>query len=142
PAALETNFQPQSGVFSTSVVEKAAAKLSKDPSAKPMCQPSMTVLSGHAASFLNGGEFAIAMPTIDSVGGAQGITTQFRSFGTSILVTPRVIDREQLRLELSCESSRLDEANNVAGIPGMTVSRASTQALLKPDQSVVMVLPT
>lgn len=131
---------PQTGVFTKAIVEKVTAKLSKDASSKTVCEPSLAVLSGCAASFISGGKFAV--PIIVGVAGEQKTTTTFRDFGTSIVVTPTVIGNEQLRLGLMCESSQLDQANQVAGVPGLTVRRINTTALAKRDQTVVVILPT
>ncbi len=135
----EVDSFSQIGVFSKAIVEKATANLSKEESSKTVCEPSMAVLSGCAASFISGGKFA--EPTTVGVGGAQGMTTSFRNFGTSIVVTPTVIGNEQLRLALMCEFSQPYEANQVAGIPGLTISMINTKVLAKRDQTVVVILP-
>lgn len=138
-SAPEIDSFSQTGIFTKANVEKVTAKLSKEASSKTVCEPSLAVLSGCAASFISGGEFPV--PTIVGVAGAPGTTTTFRNFGTSIVVTPTVIGNEQLRLDLMCEFSQPDAANQVAGIPGLTVSRINSSALAKRDQTVVVVLP-
>jgi pilus assembly protein CpaC len=155
-AAPADGTRTQTGLYPRQVVEFAAAELLKDRSAKQMCAPTVTVLSGHAASFLSGGEFTVPMIVgvaggdVRAVGiravGNPGKPSCFRGFGTSLQVTPTVIGTKDhskhLHLELLCESSRLDETNLVAGIPGITGRRIQTQILMKADQTVVMVLPT
>ncbi len=128
-----------SGVYSKTVVDEATAKILKDSQSKTMCEPTLTVVSGRSATFMNGGEFAF--PTIVGVGNAKGTTPTVRGFGTTIQATPTVINHEQLRLALMFESSRVDEANKTAGIPGINVRRINTLVQLNAEQSLVMEFP-
>ncbi len=137
--AIVADSTSQSGIFSTHVVDQAAGTLLTKFGVKPTGEPLMTVLSGQTASYISGGEFAV--PTIVGVGEAKKTTTSFRSFGTSLIAKPTVIDDEQINLELTCESSRLDQTKTVAGIPGLNTRRVRTQLLVKPRQTVVLVLP-
>ncbi len=93
-------------------------------------------LSGHSASFLAGGEFAV--PTIVGVGGAQGTSTTFRGFGTSIVVTPIVLDKDLIRMRIVPEFSQINDSNAVGGIPGLDSRRASTTVELREGQTIVL----
>ncbi len=130
----------QAAAFSDTLVTTVVAELSKHPRTSVKSEPSITVISGHVASFISGGEFAV--PTIVGVGGTSGTTTSFRSFGTSMIVNPSVLNEGQIRLALTLEESSVDQSNSVAGIPGINVRRVNTNLLVNPGQAIVMVLPT
>lgn len=140
PAPPAIAHDSASGIYSNTVVEAATARILKDSKSKTVCEPTLTVVSGRSATFVNGGEFAI--PTIVGVSNAKGTTTAFRGFGTTIEATPTVIDNEQLRLALIFESSQVDEANKSNGVPGINVRRINTLVQLHADQSLVMELPS
>ena len=64
---------------------------------KLLAEPTVTCMSGTSSSILAGGEFAV--PTIIGLGGGQA--TSFRGFGTSLVVTPTVVDRDLIRLQVT-----------------------------------------
>lgn len=124
------------GIFENGEATVLLNWLESNGSAKILSEPTLTVLSGHAASFLSGAEFAV--PTIVGIGGAAGQTTTFRGFGTSILVTPTVIDRDLIRMRIVPEFSEANTNLTVGGIPGLNSRRVQTTVELREGQTIAI----
>jgi pilus assembly protein CpaC len=124
------------GIFENGEVTVLLDWLESNGTAKILSEPTLTVLSGHAASFLSGAEFAV--PTIVGIGGAQGQTTTFRGFGTSIIVTPTVIDRDLIRMRIVPEFSEANQNLSVGGIPGLNSRRVQTTVELREGQTIAI----
>ncbi len=124
------------GIFENGEVSVLLNWLESNGTAKILSEPTLTVLSGHPASFLSGGEFAV--PTIVGVGGAQGQTTTFRGYGTSILVIPMVIDRDLIRMRIVPEFSQANQGLSVGGIPGLNSRRVQTTVELREGQTIAI----
>lgn len=120
-----------SGIFENGEIEIFINWLQSNGTIKLLAEPRLTVLSGTGASILAGGEFAV--PTIIGVGG--GSTTSFRGFGTSLVVTPTVIDRDLIRMQVVPEFSEVNAQNAVQGIPGTNVKRVQTTVELREGQT-------
>lgn len=103
---------------------------------KILAEPSVVTLSGHDATILAGGEFAV--PTIVGLGGATGQQTVFRGFGTSMVVTPTVLDKDLIRMRIRPEFSEVNDANTSNGIPGLNTRRVDTTVELREGQSIVL----
>lgn len=103
---------------------------------KILAEPSVVTLSGHDATILAGGEFAV--PTIVGLGGATGQQTVFRGFGTSMVVTPTVIDKDLIRMRIRPEFSEVNNNNNSNGILGLNTRRVDTTVELREGQSIVL----
>ncbi|MFM7869781.1 MAG: type II and III secretion system protein, partial [Planctomycetaceae bacterium] len=73
------------------------------------------------------------VPTIIGLGGGQA--TSFRGFGTSLVVTPTVIDRDLIRMQVVPEFSQVTAENTVNGIPGTNVKRVQTTVELREGQT-------
>lgn len=127
---------PLSGVFSSGDVAILINALRANGTAKILSEPAITVLSGHPASFLSGGEFAV--PTIVGIGGAAGQQTSFRGFGTSLIVTPTVLDKDVIRLQILPEFSQVSNSNAVNGIPGVNTRRVQTTIELREGQTIAL----
>ncbi len=125
-----------SGIFENGEVGILLDWLASNRTAKILAEPSITVLSGEAASFIAGGEFAV--PTIVGVGGAQGTTTTFRGFGTSLIVTPTVIDKDLVRMRIVPEFSAINSNNTSGGVPGLDTRRATTTVQLREGQTIAL----
>jgi len=119
------------GIFENGEITLLVRWLASNGTITLLSEPVVTTLSGHPATFLGGGEFAV--PTIIGLGGGQ--TTSFRGFGTSLLVTPTVIDRDLIRLNVVPEFSSLNQDNTVNGIPGTNVKRVQTTVELREGQT-------
>ncbi|MEO1998038.1 MAG: pilus assembly protein N-terminal domain-containing protein [Planctomycetaceae bacterium] len=70
------------GIFEDGDIEVFVNWLASNGTVSVLAEPVLTVMSGHSASFLSGGEFAV--PTVVGIGGAQGQTTSFLGFGSSL----------------------------------------------------------
>jgi pilus assembly protein CpaC len=124
------------GVFENGEISVALDWLASNGSARILEDAQLITLSGEPAAFLSGGEFAV--PTIVGIGGAQGQQTAFRGFGTSIITTPTVVDRDLIRLQIVPELSAVDAGNAVQGIPGVNVRRVQTRVELREGQTIVL----
>ncbi len=120
-----------SGIFENGEISIFIKWLKSNGTIKLLAEPRLTVLSGTGASILAGGEFAV--PSIIGLGGGQ--QTSFRGFGTSLVVTPTVIDRDLIRMQVVPEFSQTTTANTVNGIPGTNVKRVQTTVELREGQT-------
>lgn len=120
-----------SGIFENSEIQVLIRWLQSNGTIKLLAEPQIVCISGTGASILAGGEFAV--PTTIGLGGGQA--TSFRGFGTSLVVTPTVMDRDLIRLQVVPEFSELNQANAVNGIPGTNVKRVQTTVELREGQT-------
>ncbi|WP_437185483.1 type II and III secretion system protein family protein [Planctomicrobium sp. SH668] len=135
-STLAGNTPTLTGVFDSGKITFLIDALASNGVAKVLDDAMLITLSGEPAAFLSGGEFAV--PTIVGIGGAQGQTTSFRGFGTSIICTPTVLDNDLIRLQIVPELSEVSSANAVGGIPGMNVRRVQTRVELREGQSIAL----
>ncbi len=70
---------------------------------RTLAEPNLTALSGQEANFLAGGEYPI--PIIDGDG---NVAVSYKPFGVELNFRPRVIDGDQINLELSAAVSGID----------------------------------
>jgi pilus assembly protein CpaC len=112
--------------------------LAQDNLARVLAEPNLTVLSGHSASFLAGGEYPIP------VGQNNGmISIEFKKFGVNLTFLPTVLTDGRINMKVAPEVSQLSDDNAVqlvAGglsfrVPGLTVRRAETVVELGSGQS-------
>lgn len=125
-----------SGTFENGEIGVFLDWLCSNGTAKILAEPTAVVLSGRFVRFLSGGEFAV--PTVVGVGGAQGTTTSFRGFGTSIIATPTIIDRDNIRISVIAEYSNLTANQTVQGIPGLITRRIQTVVEMREGQTMAM----
>ena len=135
-SAISGGIPTLTGVFENGDVTALINALASNGTAKILSRPSLTTLSGYPAQFLAGGEFAV--PTVVGVGGAEAATTQFRGFGTSMVVVPTIIDGDLMRLTIAPEFSQINNNNSVGGIPGLDSRRIQTTVELREGQSIVL----
>jgi pilus assembly protein CpaC len=124
------------GIFENGEIKSVLNGLMANGTAKILSEPVLTVVSGHSASFLSGGEFAV--PNVVGVDGISGKQTTFHNFGTSLVVTPVVLDRDLIRMNIVPEFSQLNSGNTVDGIPGIDTRRAETTVQLREGQTIVL----
>jgi pilus assembly protein CpaC len=125
-----------SGVFSAGDINVLVDALSANGHATLLAEPILVCESGHSAAFNSGGDFAV--PTTVGVQGVGAIATQFRGFGVSLTVTPTIIDKDLIRLQISPEFSELNSANSVNGIPGTNLRRVTTTVKLREGQTIAL----
>jgi pilus assembly protein CpaC len=124
------------GIFENGEIAVFMNWLAANGTAKILTEPNVVVLSGRQARFLAGGEFAV--PTIVGIGGAAGQTTSFRGFGTSLLVTPTVVDRDLIRIATVAEFSDLNQGAAVNGVPGTSARRVETTVEMREGQTLAL----
>ncbi|TXT39661.1 MAG: pilus assembly protein CpaC [Planctomycetota bacterium] len=125
-----------SGIFENAQISLLLNWLAQNGTAKIVANPSITVMNGTTGSFISGGEFAV--PTVVGVGGAQGTTTTFRGFGTSLIVTPTIIDKDLIRLRIVPEFSAINTDNTSGGVPGLDTRRVTSVVQLREGQTIAL----
>jgi pilus assembly protein CpaC len=100
--------------------------------AKVLAEPNLITLNGQTATFISGGQFAI--PTAVGIGGIGAAGTSFQGYGTQLLFTPTIMDKDRIRLQIVPTYSQLDRTNSVNGIPGLTTRSASTTVDMREGQ--------
>jgi pilus assembly protein CpaC len=102
-----------------------------------LAEPNVLAINGHAASFLEGGEFPF--PTLQGGASVGAVTIQFREFGVRINFTPTITPRGTIRLNVTPEVSSLDFANGLVfqgfTIPALSTRRVQTEVELEDGQS-------
>ena len=119
------------GVYNNGEITATVRLLATNGTINLVAEPRLVTLSGHPASLLGGGEFAV--PTIIGLGGGQN--TSFRGVGTSMIVTPTVIDRDLMSLQIQAEHSEINAGNTVGGVPGTNAKRVQTTVRLREGQT-------
>ncbi len=121
-----------SGTFNDGSFNLALKALVRNGSAKILAEPNLVTLSGHSATFLSGGQFAV--PTVVGVGGAQAATTSFKGFGTAISFLPTVLDKDRIRLDVQPTFSTLNKENSVGGVFGLDTRSVTTVVDMREGQ--------
>ncbi len=100
---------------------------------RTLAEPNLTALSGQEANFLAGGEFPVPVPDDD------GIAIEYRPFGVALDFVPRVVDGEQINLQISAGVSSLDTTNNIIyngfNVPGFRTRSAATTVEMRDGES-------
>ena len=122
------------GVYENGEIQAIVRWLATNGTINLVAEPRIVTLSGHPASLLGGGEFAV--PTIIGLGGGQNTT--FRGVGTSMIVTPTILDRDDIRLQVQAEHSAINNGNSVNGIPGTDAKRIETVVQLREGQTLAI----
>lgn len=97
-----------------------------------LAEPTLVTVSGKPAKFLAGGEFAV--PTVVGVDGVGAASTTFHGYGTELVFTPTVLDKDLVRLEVSPSFSTLNNDATVGGIPGLNLRKVDTTVDLREGQ--------
>ena len=113
-------------------VDLFISALAQNGYAKILAEPNLVTISGRAANFISGGEFAV--PTVVGVGGAQAATTTFKGFGTQLTFLPTVLDKDRIRLQVTPTFSTVNPALSVNGILGVDTQSVSTTVDLREGQ--------
>ncbi|MFM7868390.1 MAG: hypothetical protein ACKPHU_29590, partial [Planctomycetaceae bacterium] len=97
-----------SGTFSENSFKLSLEELEQHKVAKILAEQTLVTVSGCAATFISGGEFAV--PTVVGVEGVQAASTRFRGYGTMLTFTPTVLDKDRIRLQVNPQFSTLNPA--------------------------------
>lgn len=109
--------------------------LQRNNLAKLMAEPTLTTVSGRAASFNSGGE--IPIPTSAGLGST---TVEYRPFGTGLDFVPIVLGNGKIRLEVRPVVREVDRslADPVTGVPGFRTRQVDTAVELMPGQTLAL----
>ena len=119
-------------VLNTKDVMLTIDAISTNSYGKVLAEPNLVTLSGNAASFIAGGEFAV--PTAVGVNGIGAVSTNFQGFGAQLQFTPTVLDKDRIRLQVSPTFSSINMTNAVNGIPGLNTRAVTTTVELREGQ--------
>lgn len=108
-----------------------------------LAEPSLTVMSGHTATFLAGGEFPVPVSQSGSAaGGGAAITVEYKEFGVRLPLTPTVLSKDRIALKVAPEVSDLDFTAGIqvggVSVPALTVRRTETTVELGDGESFVI----
>ena len=70
---------------------------------RTLAEPTLTALSGQKAKFLAGGEYPIPVVDVD-----RNVTITYKPFGVELNFVPRVVDGDQINLNLTAAVSSID----------------------------------
>lgn len=101
-------------------LDAALRALETRGAARILARPQLLALSGETAAFRSGGEFPFPVPSRD------GVTVEFRPYGTALAMRPTVQANGLIRLELTSEVSSLDPRNSLR-VQGFTVPALLTR---------------
>jgi pilus assembly protein CpaC len=119
-------------VLDTQDVDLALQAVSSNSYSKILAEPNLVTLNGQPASFIAGGEFAV--PTVVGVDGVSAATTRFRGFGTQLVFTPTIIDKDRIRLSVAPSFTEINNDLEVNGIPGLNSRAVVTTVDLREGQ--------
>ena len=109
--SLMTNaaVQARNGLISTSFgvgnlqMQIALEALEAKGLVRTLAEPTLTALSGQKAKFLAGGEYPIPVVDVD-----RNVTITYKPFGVELNFVPRVVDGDQINLNLTAAVSSID----------------------------------
>lgn len=129
---LGASYTSPSGRWSTTSIISA---LIQNQLVTVLADPNLTVESGHAASFLSGGEYPIPVPS----SGSNQISIEYKQYGVSLAVVPTVLSPSRISLKIKPEVSALSTAGaisiNGTSVPALTTQKAQTTVELGSGQS-------
>ena len=105
---------------------------------KILAQPTLTTLSGQAATFLSGGEFPIPVP--QASGGNGAITIQFKQYGIGLKFIPLVLDSGRINMNMNISVSELSQDASVVAQAGTSTSVYSIPSLTQREASSTLEL--
>jgi len=133
---LETNLGLAGAVravLDTEDVRFVLEALNTNSYGKVLAEPNLVTLSGHPAYFIAGGEFAV--PTVVGVEGVGAVSTNFRGFGTQLMFTPTVLDKDRIRLHVAPSFSQVNaDLTSQDGVPGLDTRAVATTVDLREGQ--------
>ncbi len=111
--------------------------LRQDNLVKILSEPTLTTVSGRAASFNSGGEIPVPVP--QSLG---TISIEWKVYGTQIDFVPIVLGNGKIRLEVRPRVSELDDSRSIlingTTVPGIKSRQADTGVEMQAGQTLAM----
>lgn len=95
--------------------------LAEEGKIKLLATPKLIVQSGKTASFLVGGEIPIAQST------GFVASVDWKEYGTTLVISPEVVDEENIFINLEANLSELDWSNQVGNYPALITKNAETR---------------
>lgn len=117
----------------STVLDSRIRALEQTGEATLVAEPRLSCRSGGSARFVAGGE--IPIPVINSVGGTD---VEFREYGVILDVKPVVDPSGAVLVRIETELSQVDNAQRVAGVPGLLKRRSSTDINVRSGETVVV----
>jgi len=122
-------------------IEAHIEALINDNKATLLSEPRMLVMDGETANILVGGELPVPVP--QATGAAfGGITIDWKKFGVSLDVTPRIGAEGIVTLDVSPEVSNLDYENGITlsgfQVPALRSRKADTAVQVRTGETVVI----
>ncbi|NBO74569.1 MAG: hypothetical protein EBV29_08005 [Gammaproteobacteria bacterium] len=136
----ETAFDPVPGHTSakaylgiSTVLDSRLRALAISGEASFVAEPRLSCRSGGTARFVAGGE--IPIPIVNGVGATD---VEFREYGVILEVRPVVDAAGGVSMRVETELSQVDNAQRVAGIPGLLKRRSVTDLNVQAGETVVI----
>lgn len=117
----------------STVLDSRLRMLEEAGEAVLVAEPRLSCRSGGAARFVAGGE--IPLPVVNGVGSTD---VEFREYGVILDVKPVADASGGVFVRVETELSQVDNAQRVAGIPGLLKRRSSTDINLMSGETVVI----
>lgn len=102
--------------------------------ATTLAEPTLTAVSGAAASFLAGGEYPYKVCSGDD--NTLKCAIQFKPYGVSLAFTPTVLSENRIALNIATEVSEL--SREIFGIPSIDTRKAQTSVEIPSGGSMMM----
>nr|WP_255592490.1 pilus assembly protein N-terminal domain-containing protein [Bordetella sp. BOR01] len=134
PPPLAMQGMGAGGYFGVNALISARiAAMAQSGEAVMLAQPQLLARSGTTASFLAGGE--VPYSTTDAQGNS---TTEFKPYGVSLNITPRIDRNGAIRSRIEVEASSVDTSLSVSGGPALRTRRAATEFNVRSGQTLVL----
>lgn len=117
----------------STILESRLRALENAGEATFVAEPRLSCKSGGTARFVAGGE--IPIPVVNSVGATD---VEFREYGVILEVRPVVDAAGGVSMRIETELSQVDNAQRVAGIPGLLKRRSATDVNLQAGETLVI----
>lgn len=106
--------------------------LAQNGSASILAEPQLSARNGAKASFLAGGEYPYTVSTIN------GPTVQFKAYGVTLEIQPRVDSRGIIRAHIISEVSSIDSSISTASGPGLRTRKTNTEFNVVNGETIVL----
>nr|WP_314625379.1 pilus assembly protein N-terminal domain-containing protein [uncultured Noviherbaspirillum sp.] len=106
--------------------------LAQNGSASILAEPQLSARNGAKASFLAGGEYPYTVSTIN------GPTVQFKSYGVTLEIQPRVDSRGAIRAQINSEVSSIDSSISTPSGPGLRTRKTNTEFNVVSGETIVL----
>lgn len=117
----------------STVLDSRLRMLEEAGEASLIAEPRLSCRSGGSARFVAGGE--IPLPVVNGVGATD---VEFREYGVILDVKPVADQGGGIFVRIETELSQVDNAQRVAGIPGLLKRRSSTDINVMSGETVVI----